>query len=436
MTTDNISAIATPEGTGGVAVIRISGESPLEILEKMFRPLGKTRVADMKPNRMYVGNIEGEGFTDLGMAVYFRSPASFTGEDVVELHCHGGVYIARGIWRRTLSLGARAAERGEFTRRAFINGKLTLASAEGMIDMINADSLAAVRAGNMMYFEKLSESVKGFQSRLTDILAEIAADMDYPEENDNALSPSLIVDRLREIKSGLDALAGTYSCGKLAKHGVSVAICGKPNVGKSSLLNALLGYDKAIVSDEAGTTRDIVEGSLEIGGVRFNFSDTAGLRGGAGAVESIGIERALRALSEADVILAVSDGGECPVPLAHGRVIKVFNKCDVLTPCGGYDVAVSAKTGEGIDGLTELIGKTAAVGTVSEGAYVVEGRHYSALLRAAEALGSAVENAGYYTSDILSVDIREAWLALGEITGESADEEIISAVFEKFCVGK
>ena len=262
--TDVISAISTPHGTGGVAVIRLSGEGSLKIAAKMFAPSAKIKVEKFVPNTMYTGVTQGEGFTDFGMCVYFKAPKSFTGEDVVEFHCHGGVQIARGILAKTLSLGARAAEKGEFTKRAFLNCKLSLSSAEGMIDMINAESLAALRAGSMLYGERLTVEIKELQSALQDVLAKIAADIDYPEEDLDGLNEGEIKAEIKAVSQKLESLAASYSCGKKIKDGVTVAICGKPNTGKSSLLNALLGYDKAIVSDEAGTTRDAVEGELKI----------------------------------------------------------------------------------------------------------------------------------------------------------------------------
>ncbi len=432
---DVISAISTAAGTGGVAIIRLSGEGSLAIAEKMFAPAGK--IKDFQPNVMYAGNIDGGDFTDFGMCVYFRAPKSFTGEDVVEFHCHGGVRIARGILSRTISLGARAAEKGEYTKRAFINGKLSLSSAEGMIDMINAESLASLRAGSMLYGEKLTAEIKELQSALTDILAEIAADSDYPEEDLDGLNAEKIHASIEEAAKKLKKLSSTYACGKKIKDGVTVAICGKPNTGKSSLLNALLGYDKAIVSDEAGTTRDAVEGDLQINGVKYNLVDTAGIRERAGMVESIGIDRAKKIITSADVVVSVTDGnGEAVPDGVTGSIIRVFNKCDLSSPEGEFDAVVSAKTGAGLEELKGLIAEKTVGELTLDKAYIIEERHYSALLRAEQSLNSAIENVGIFTPDILAIDIKDAWDSLGEITGETANEQIINTVFEKFCVGK
>lgn len=432
--TDCIAAIATAHGTGGVAVIRLSGENALGLAKKMFSPVREK----VTPNRMYAGNISGDGFTDYGFMVYFKAPHSFTGENVVEFHCHGGVQIARGILKKCLSLGARAAERGEFTKRAFLNGKLSLSSAEGMIDMINAESLALIRAGSMMYTEKLTREVKEIQNELKDVLAAIAVEIDYPEEDADGADLKNIGLKLSKIYGDTEKLAESYKSGKKIKDGVTVALCGVPNVGKSSLLNALLGYERAIVSAEEGTTRDAVEGSVEIDGVKFDLVDTAGIRERAGTVESIGIERAKAVIRSADAVLLVTDGKtDCEIVSgATGKIIKVFNKCDCLKPFGEYDIALSAKTGEGVDKLKNLLLETCGGEITSDKAYIVEERHFDALKRAMHSLRSAKEGLFGVTLDLIAVDLKDAWDALGEITGETASEEIISTVFAKFCVGK
>ncbi len=434
--TDNIAAIATANGTGGVAIIRISGKTALETAKKMFSPSCKS--CAFKPNYMYAGNIRGDGFTDYGFMVYFKAPKTFTGEDIVEFHCHGGVRIARGILKTAIDCGARLAEKGEFTRRAFLNGKLSLASAEGMADMINAESLALVRAGSMLYREKLTKEVKEIQNGLKDILAAIAVEIDYPEEDSEGVDERKILSDISALKDRILRLIQTYSGGKRIKSGVTVAICGVPNTGKSSLLNALLGYDKAIVSDVAGTTRDAVEGETELNGIKFNLIDTAGIRERAGEIESIGIERAKNVIVSADIIVTVTDDGKyVGLPKeASGAVIKVFNKSDKVKPKGGYDIAVSAKTGAGLEELRRALAEKGACEQSAEKAYIVEERHYDALKRAAEAVENAAAGIGLVTLDLISVDLKDVWDILGEITGETASEEIISTVFEKFCVGK
>ncbi|MGN1372754.1 MAG: tRNA uridine-5-carboxymethylaminomethyl(34) synthesis GTPase MnmE [Candidatus Coproplasma sp.] len=438
MNNHTITAIATPAGTGGVAIIRVSGPSALQIAEKVFKPSAKIAVKNFTPYVMYTGKIICDGFTDYGMCVYFKAPKSFTGEDVIELHCHGGEQISHGVLSATLNAGAVLAGRGEFTKRAFVNGKLSLSSAEGMIDMINAESLAQIRAGSMMYTEKLSADVEKLQDKLTDILAQIAADTDYPEEGIEETELGSLKQDLTEILNNINALAATYSVGKLIKNGVLVTICGSPNVGKSSLLNALLGYDKAIVSEIAGTTRDVVEGSIEIEGVKYNLTDTAGIREGADRLEDMGIDRAKRSLKTADLVICVSPDGDFSAAdgVEEERLIKVFSKTDVSTPFGEYDVAISTVTGEGLTELKALMAEKADVGQTLEGAYLIEERHFNAFKRAAERLLCAIDAVGSFPLDLISMDIREAWQILGEVTGKTADEDVIDTVFAKFCVGK
>ncbi len=438
-----IAAISTAAGTGGVAIIRISGSGALGVAEKVFSPACGRKVSELKPRYMYAGGIAAAGgITDFGLCVYFRAPRSFTGEDVVELHCHGGAELSRAVLKKVLQSGARAAGAGEFTMRAFLNGKLSLSAAEGLADMINGRSSAEVRAGSLLYAGRLTQKAAEIQAELKDVLAKIGADVDYPEEDIERTELADIAERLAALEDGINALVATYDGGKKIKNGVAVAICGKPNAGKSSLLNALLGYDKAIVSSAAGTTRDVVEGELELHGVRFDLYDTAGIREGAGEAEKMGIARARQALASADVVLIVYEGefGEEEKELAAAcscPVIKVRNKRDVDDSAGGdEDIFLSALSGEGVDGLKKLLAETALPPGALDGAFVIEERHYDALNRAAASLHAARVSAGTMPADIVSVDIRGAWDALGEITGETATEEIIDTIFSKFCVGK
>lgn len=440
MVNSTIAAISTAPATGGVAIIRLSGSRSLNIAEKMFVPSGKTAVGDFSPNYMYPGRILCDGFSDYGLCVFFKAPRSFTGEDVVELHCHGGIQISRAVLSAALSHGARMAGNGEFTKRAFLNGKLSLASAEGMIDMINASGLAEVRAGAMLYAEKLTNEVKAIQSRLTDLLAGIAADIDYPEEDVASTDLADISQRLTAIRGRIDGMIKGYNSGKKIKSGVSCALCGAPNAGKSSLLNALLGYEKAIVSPLAGTTRDAVEGAIEIDGIVYNLVDTAGLRERADEIEAIGMAIARRAVQSADIILYVCEGEYVPlegVAEDDPRLIKIYNKCDISpAQMDIFDISVSAKTGENLDELKKLMSAKAVGEGGLSGAYIIEQRHYEALCRANAALGEAISSVSNFPLDIISLDIKKAWESLGEITGETANEEIIDTVFAKFCVGK
>jgi len=443
---ENISAIATPNGKGGVAIIRISGKSPLEIASKMFQPVGKTEVLQFEPYRMYPGQIDAGNFSDYGLCVYFKAPRSFTGEDVVEFHCHGGESVARGILKRTFALGARSAGKGEFTRRAFLNGKLSLAATEGLADMINGESEAEVKAGYLLYSEKLTEQVSALQNQLKTLLAGIDASVDYPEEDIEEQHIDELKGELSAILKKFKDLLSGYSTGKKIKSGVSVAICGKPNTGKSSLLNRLLGYDKAIVSDIAGTTRDAVEGTIEIKGRKFNLYDTAGVRTSGDQIESIGIERAEAIIKSADVAVFVTDflsgvGEEDARVLAMIKdkpLIKLINKADLIndeTPTDA-DAHTSAITGEGIEKLKNLLYEKSFGSNSEEAAFLIEERHFDALNRAKGSVERALQACEFQPLDLIGIDVKETWDALGEITGETATEAIIEEIFSKFCVGK
>lgn len=446
MMEENISAIATPAGKGGVAIIRISGKTPLELAAKMFTPSGKTPVSAFEPYRMYPGQIDGGNFSDYGLCVYFKAPASYTGEDIVEFQCHGGESVARGILKQTFRLGAKPAGKGEFTKRAFLNGKLSLASAEGVADMINGESEAEVKAGYMLYSEKLTEKVRALQSELKTLLAGIDVSVDYPEEDVEEQHVAELIPQLQRLRGEISALTATYAVGRKIKSGVTVAICGKPNTGKSSLLNKLLGYDKAIVSNVAGTTRDAVEGCLEIDGRKFNLYDTAGVRESGDAIETIGIERAEGIIRSADVAVFVADScakldeedGKVLEMVKDKPLIKVINKIDLTKDETetDADVLTSAVTGEGIEKLKNLLYERSFGARGEDAAFLIEERHFDALNRAQESLQRAISACKTQPLDLIGIDVKESWDALGEITGETATEAIIEEIFSKFCVGK
>lgn len=443
---DNIAAISTATQPSGVAIIRISGDSPLKIAEKTFKC--KTSVYDFEPYKLYVGTIDGGSFKDFGMCVYFKAPKSYTGEDMVEFHCHGGLAITRGILENCLKNGARLAERGEFTKRAFLNGKLSLSSAEGLIDMINSQSVAEAKAGYYLYRENLLKKIKENQDDLTYVLALIDANIDYPEEDIEQAELDDVKNRLVKVKNAVLKLSETFNVGSKAKNGVSVVLCGKPNVGKSSLLNAVLNCDKAIVTSIEGTTRDVVEGTVELNGVRFNFLDTAGIRESDNAVEKLGIERSKRAIDTADVVVFMVDGTteftsadeEVYDLVKDKNLLKIVNKADESKGenlYSDYDLKLSAKTGEGVDAFKDLIYKKAGLDSFDfDGDYLVERRHYEALKGACDCLDKAISAISVMPLDIITVDIRQALIYLGLISGETADENVISEIFSKFCVGK
>ncbi len=443
---ENIAAISTGQVASGVGVIRISGDSPLVIAKNMFVPTEKIAVENFEPNKMYPGVITCQGFNDYGMCVYFKAPRSFTGEDTVEFHCHGGIAIVKGVLQKALSLGARPAENGEFTKRAFLNGKLSLSSAEGLIDMINAETQSGVRAGYYLYRESLTKQVCLMQDKLTDALAEIDADMDFPEEDLEIASHQTVKDALKTVTEEIDKLLKTFRTGRTLVDGVKVGIVGKPNTGKSSLLNALLNYDKAIVSDVAGTTRDIVEGNIDIGGVRFYFSDTAGIRDSDDKVEELGVILSKKVLEQSDLLLFVLDGSDIDAVddelyalVKAKNTLTVFNKIDKTDAkmVDYADIAISALKKQNVEKLRSLIfEKTVGSGMDLNGDFLCEERHFDALTRAKEKLDVALRNADSVTLDLLSIDIKDGWDALGEISGKTATEEIIDNIFSKFCVGK
>lgn len=445
MASENIAAISTGLVASGVAVIRISGDNPLSVAEKMFKPTGKVKVADFEPNKMYTGEIVAEKFSDFGMCVYFKAPKSFTGEDTVEFHSHGGIAITKGILNKILSLGVRLARNGEFTKRAFLNGKLSLSSAEGLIDMINSESESGVKAGYYLYREKLLAKVNSIQDVLTDALSQIDVDMDFPEEDIESTATPQIERWLDECITQIDGLLSTYRVGRTLKNGVNVAIVGKPNTGKSSTLNALLNFDKAIVSSIAGTTRDVVEGSIDINGVRFNFSDTAGIRESGDVIEEIGVSLSKKMLEQSDLVLFIADGlsfsqeDEQVLNLIKDKNhLFVINKTD----CSNFtddraDLYISAKEKSNIDALRDAIfNKTVGLGIDLNGDFLCEERHFEALNRAVEKLKNARNAVGVVPLDLLAIDVKDAWDALGEISGKTATEEIINNIFSKFCVGK
>lgn len=445
MKSENIAAISTALSASGVAVIRISGDSPLNIAEKMFSPLGKTAVKDFEPYKMYVGEIVCDGFSDFGMCVYFKGPKSFTGEDVVEFHSHGGIAITKGILSKILSLGARLATNGEFTKRAFMNGKLSLSSAEGLIDMINSESVGGVKAGYYLYREKLTSEVNAMQDIITDVLSQIDVDMDFPEEDLERSSTDAVERSVKEVIERIDNLLKTYRTGRTLKNGVKVGIVGKPNTGKSSVLNALMGYDKAIVSDVAGTTRDIVEGSIEINGVRFNFSDTAGIRESDDKIETLGVTLSKKIVDGSDLLLFIVDASDMnEEDESIFSLIKDKNYLFAVNKTDKSDkkderahIYISALNNQNVDGLkSALYEKTVLSGVDLNGDFLCEERHFEALSKAKEKLTAAIDGIGAVSLDILAIDIKDGWDALGEISGRTATEDIINNIFSKFCVGK
>ena len=442
---DTIAAIATPLGTGAVGIIRLSGESALEIAARVFSPYKLNSLKDAVPYMMYLGRLDCGGVKDRALAVFFRAPASYTGEDMVELHCHGGAALLGHVLNGLLSLGARIADRGEFTRRAFLNGKMDLSDAEGVIDMINGESAAAVNAGYRLATGGTSAAVRALTAPLLDVIAHMEAALDYPEEmeEESRLAAKPVIDALIEKTR---ALLLTCRRGSIVKNGITAAIVGETNVGKSSLLNALAGRERAIVTEIAGTTRDSIEESVEWRGVTLRFIDTAGIRESADPVESLGIRRSRNIASSSDIVLLVSDGSR-PNNAKKSEllkdvdektpVIEVVNKSDLMPKKKSSGFLISAKTGENVDALKDKIVETVLGENIdASGELITSLRHKEALERALTSLISAKENFDAVPAECTLLDLRAAYSAFGEITGDTADEKIIDTIFAKFCLGK
>lgn len=442
---DTIAAIATPLGTGAVGIIRLSGENALEIAARVFSPYKLNSLKDAVPYMMYLGRLDCGGVKDRALAVFFRAPASYTGEDMVEFHCHGGTALLGHVLNGLLSLGARIADRGEFTRRAFLNGKMDLSDAEGVIDMINGESAAAVNAGYRLATGGTSAAVRALTAPLLDVIAHMEAALDYPEEmeEESRLAAKPVIDALIEKTR---ALLLTCRRGSIVKNGITAAIVGETNVGKSSLLNALAGRERAIVTEIAGTTRDSIEESVEWRGVTLRFIDTAGIRESSDPVESLGIRRSRNIASSSDIVLLVSDGSR-PNNAKKSEllkdvdkktpVIEVVNKSDIMPKKKSSGFLISAKTGENVDALKDKIVETVLGKNIdASGELITSLRHKEALERALTSLISAKENFDAVPAECTLLDLRAAYSAFGEITGDTADEKIIDTIFSKFCLGK
>ena len=431
---DTICAVATPVGNGGVAIIRISGDKALSVAGIVFDKLNK----NTEPRRAIFGKLKFDNVVDDALAIYFKAPKSFTGEDVVELQIHGGYYLAQSLVNKLISLGARLAERGEFSKRAVLNGQMDMSQAEGIIDIINANSQAQLRAGSGL----LAGAMKGFvgtlQDEITQIMCEVNVALDYPEHDIEYITAQKIAESVTQILEKIDIKLNTAHTGLQVKNGVNVVLAGKPNVGKSSLMNSLLGYERAIVTDVAGTTRDTLFDSYEYNGMRFNLIDTAGLRDTQDVVENAGIKRAKAEIEHADIVLQIIDAStmEQEDIKADNKLI-IINKVDLTTPKSECDLVVSAKTGKNIENLKQLIFEKTVNGKIyADGDFLTNTRHITLLKEARDALQDTLNNCNSTTLDCLAVTLMQAWNKLGEITGETANEKIINEIFAKFCLGK
>ncbi len=431
---DTIVAVSTPVGNGGVAVIRISGEKSLEIAKVIFSSWQKT---EPKPRYATFGELSFDGVKDDILALYFKAPNSFTGEDVVELQVHGGFYLSQTIVSKIIELGARLAERGEFSKRAVMNGKMDLSEAEGIIDIINANSLVALKTSANLMRGALRAKIENLQSQLTDCLCEVNVALDYPEHDIEYITAEKVGKICAKIEEEIEKILLTAHTGAQIKNGVKVALAGNTNVGKSSLLNALVGFDRAIVTDIAGTTRDTLEADYEFNGVRFNVTDTAGIRQTTDVVENSGIKRAEDEIRQADVVLLVMENDSDKISVENPNVILVQNKSDLShklqTKC---DIKISAKNNENITNLKQLIfEKTIDKELLNNELILSNLRHITCLKKAQNTL-KQIKNSLTDTLDCLAVLLQNVWNELGEITGTTANETIINEIFSRFCLGK
>lgn len=460
---DTIAAVSTPQGKGGVALIRISGADALNVACRVFEPANGKSLADIAPSRMVYGNIyeqtaNGErAAIDDGMAVFFKAPHSFTGEDTVEITCHGGRLITEYVLTAVLSAGARPADAGEFTRRAFLCGKLDLSEAAALGNLLEAQNINQIHLARGGMRGALTDKTKLLYDALKAMLGSIYARIDFPDEDLADMSGTEMRKTLSDVLSDTRRLAHTYRTGRAVNDGIKTVICGRTNAGKSSVYNRLTGEDSAIVTDIEGTTRDILKETVTLGKTTLRICDTAGLRATENTVESIGIERAIAEIDSAELILAVFDTSRelskddedlidrlsalrCPV-------IALLNKSDLSANSDTAPIRkrfehileISAKENVGFDRLAELIDSIFIdrdIDLLSD-AVVADARQYSALVRAADALSAALDAITSGVSlDLCCIDIESAMQSLGELEGREVGEDIVSEIFSKFCVGK
>lgn len=439
---DTIVAPATPSG-GAIAIVRLEGERAIEIADSLVRTSSGKRVAEMEGNRLTHAEIyDHTRRIDDVVVSLFRAPHSYTGGDMVEIACHGSAFIVSEITRLAIEQGARTATAGEFTKRAFLAGKLDLSQAEAVADVIAAEERAALTLADTQLRGGYSASLASLRGELVHLASLLELELDFSEEDVEFADRKRLVALLDGTASEIARLAASFATGNAIKRGIAVAIVGKPNVGKSTLLNRIVGDERAMVSDIAGTTRDTIEESVRIDGVVFRFVDTAGVHTTEDQLERLGIERTHKALREAQIVIELFDAvGDDIVEVQEGQhLLRVLNKCD-LTPDIALPegwIAISARYGEGVDELLRKLRASIDTESVMRGETVISStRHYEALVRANEAL---VRTRNGLTSglptDLVAQDLREVLSSIGEITGEVTSTDLLSEIFSKFCIGK
>lgn len=456
---DTISAVITALGEGAVGIVRISGPQALAVGEQLFKAASGKKLAAYNPNTMVYGHIydADASLVDEVLAVYMRGPRSYTAEDVVEIQCHGGLQSLKKILALTYAAGARPAEAGEFTKRAFLNGRIDLTQAEAVMDIIRSRSEASLKLAARQQQGQLAKELRKLRSSLVDVVVNLEAVIDYPEEDIEDVTYGRVQGSIASCNDAIDALLAHAHTGKILREGLRTAIVGKPNVGKSSLLNALLKEDRAIVSQYAGTTRDVIEEQLLLDGVPLVLADTAGIRSTDDFVEKIGVEKSRQLLQEAELVICVVDGStgltaedEAILAAATGKpCVIIVNKSDLglavdletLRERFGEDkvMTLSAKTLTGVEAFSAWLKNYVygSEGTLGEGAYVQNARQERLLREARQALQDAGEAAeAMLPYDCIVIDVRTAIDLLGEITGDTVQDEIINEIFSRFCIGK
>ena len=452
---DTIAAIATARAVSAIGILRLTGPDTAKILDTVFRPKG--RPVSQRPQRaMVLGDVLDKSgqVVDNGLAVIFRGPNSYTGEDCAEIHCHGSPVVLQEVLLSLFAAGARQAKGGEFTQRAFLNGRMDLMQAESVVDLIDAETAEAARHAAAQLSGALSRGVEEIYDALMDITSRFYAVVDYPDEDIEDLQRQTMVDTLQRAEEKLRALLATFDRGRILKQGLPTVILGKPNAGKSSLLNALLGYDRAIVTDVAGTTRDTVEEKVPLGHVMLRLCDTAGIRESDDVVEQLGVERSRQAAQRSQLVLLVldmsrplddEDAEAMAVAESVPQTVLILNKTDL--PCAVEEAAlckrfphvvkVCAKNGEGLPELTALIESLYPMGDIPRGELLTNARQAEAVGRALSAVAAAREALDFgMTPDAVLTDAEHALEALGELTGKSIREDLVATIFSRFCVGK
>ena len=455
-----IAAISTAPAIGGIGIVRMSGKDCFEVLEKIFKPKNPETIENIAGYRIKYGTIvnpETNRVVDEVLVSYFKCPKSYTAENMCEINSHGGIVVLREILELCLKNGAELAKPGEFTERAFLNGRIDLAQAEAIIDIINAKSTREAQESANQLEGYLSRKINEIREKIMDIMVNIEANIDYPEYDVEEVSNKDAENKLKEIENELIKLSKTFENGKILKEGVKIAIIGSPNAGKSSLLNSMLKEERAIVTDIAGTTRDIIEEQISIEGIPFKVIDTAGIRDAKDKIEQIGIEKSKKVANEADVILAVFDSSvplndedrEILNLLKHKKSIIVLNKTDLkqvvnkeckeIQDVNTEVINISLKNNEGLEKIYESLVKMFNLNQINldNELTITNIRHQELINKAIESTRMALNDLNNSMPiDIISINIKEILEHLGEITGDNVSEDIIKSIFAKFCLGK